>query len=80
MIQGRDTEYQAVYKLKGKPLNTYSKDLVKINANKELKDLITILGCGIGPTFDISKLRFHKIILSSDSDIDGEKYQSENPN
>lgn len=69
--QGRNPETQAIYKLKGKPLNTFSRSLTSIQANKEFKDLINILGCGIGSNFDITKLRFHKIILACDSDVDG---------
>lgn len=68
---GRDKRYQAVFKLKGKILNTYGMDTTKIRSNKEVDDLISVLKCGIGKNFDINKLKFGKIIMACDSDPDG---------
>lgn len=63
--------YQAVYRLKGKVLNTVGIDNHKIRANKEIDDLISVLRCGIGRQFDIDKLKFNKVIAMCDSDADG---------
>lgn len=57
--------------LRGKVLNTEKNDLSKILANKEIRDIVTALGCGIGKDFDISKLRYDKIIIMTDGDVDG---------
>jgi len=62
---------QAILNLKGKPLNTFKKSLDKILENDEIKTIIAALGCGIGESFDIEKLRYKKIVILSDSDIDG---------
>ena len=69
--QGRDREHQAILPLRGKVLNTESVGLSKVSANKELSDLLTALGCGIGPACDPSKLRYEKVILLADADSDG---------
>lgn len=71
--EGRDKDYQAVYALKGKPLNTETSEMHTILKNKEIEDLIGILKCGYGDNFNSEKLRFGKIIILSDSDSDGEK-------
>lgn len=65
----RDT--QAIYSLRGVPLNSYGVRIDKVLANEELKALVKILGCNIGPRFDITKLRYNKIIIMADSDSDG---------
>lgn len=69
--QARDSKHQAVYALKGKVLNVEKADLVKISENQEIKDLINILGCNIGDDFDIKKLKYDKIIICTDADVDG---------
>src|SRR6476620_7218899 len=69
--QGRDRARQAILPLRGKVLNTESISLAKVLENKELSDLVTALGCGLGKTFDISKLRYGKVIILADADSDG---------
>ncbi len=69
--QGRDREHQAVLPLRGKVLNTESVILSKVLENKELADLVVALGCGIGKDFDITRLRYARIILLADADSDG---------
>ncbi len=69
--QGRDLKTQAIFPIRGKVLNTEELTLGKVVENKELADLVKVLGCGIGQNFDLKKLRYHKIILLMDADIDG---------
>ena len=69
--QGRDRARQAILPLRGKVLNTESASLAKVLENKELSDLVTALGCGLGKNFDISRLRYGKIIILADADSDG---------
>lgn len=69
--QARDRHTQAILPLRGKVLNTEGMSLSAILKNKEISDIVEALGCGIGSSFDISKLRYHKIILLMDADSDG---------
>jgi DNA gyrase subunit B len=69
--QGRDRRSQAVLPLGGKPINSQKYRIDRVLNNPELKDFITALGCGIGDTMDLNKLRYHKIVLMNDADIDG---------
>jgi DNA gyrase subunit B/topoisomerase-4 subunit B len=69
--QGRDRARQAILPLRGKVLNTESASLAKVLENKELSDLVTALGCGLGKNFDLAKLRYGKIIILADADSDG---------
>lgn len=69
--QARDPNLQAIMPLRGKVLNTTTKDLAKILENKEIRDIVTALGCGIGERFNIKNLRYDKIIIMSDADVDG---------
>jgi DNA gyrase subunit B/topoisomerase-4 subunit B len=69
--QGRDRSRQAILPLRGKVLNTESASLAKVLENKELSDLVTAIGCGLGKNFDITRLRYGKIIILADADSDG---------
>ncbi|MGZ5474646.1 MAG: DNA gyrase/topoisomerase IV subunit B [Thermoanaerobaculia bacterium] len=69
--QGRDRTRQAILPLRGKVLNTESASLAKVLENKELTDLVTALGCGLGKNFDLARLRYGKIIILADADSDG---------
>lgn len=68
--QARDSRFQAVYALKGKIINAEKSEMGKILENQEVKDLISIIGTGIQEEFDISKLKFGKIIIGCDADVD----------
>ena len=69
--QARDRETQAVLPLRGKILNVASASADKLRQNQELKDLIEALGCGAGERFDIGRLRYGRIVIMTDADVDG---------
>jgi DNA gyrase subunit B len=69
--QGRFSEFQAVLKLKGKPLNVAKADLKSIVENEEIRTIINVLGTGTRDVFDLSRLKFHRVIIATDADVDG---------
>ena len=69
--QGRDRRTQAILPLRGKVLNAEQANAAKVTGNRELSDIVSALGCGVGADFDIEKLRYGKIFLLMDADADG---------
>jgi DNA gyrase subunit B len=69
--QGRDRAKQAILPLRGKVMNTEGMTLAKVLENKELADLVTALGCGLGKNFEIGRLRYGRVIILADADSDG---------
>ncbi len=69
--QGRDRRFQAILPIRGKPLNVEKKRIDQVLANEEFRSIITALGTGIGEDFDLSTLKYHKVIILSDADQDG---------
>ena len=69
--QARDRQFQAILPLRGKVLNTEQASTTKVLTNKELSDVVSVLGCGAGSTLRLEKLRYHKVCLLMDADADG---------
>jgi topoisomerase-4 subunit B len=69
--QARDRETQAVLPLRGKILNVASASQEKLRQNQELKDLIEALGCGVGERFELGRLRYGRVVIMTDADVDG---------
>ncbi|HTG53412.1 MAG TPA: DNA topoisomerase (ATP-hydrolyzing) subunit B [Gemmatimonadaceae bacterium] len=69
--QGRDRRTQAILPLRGKVLNAEQANAAKVTGNRELSDIVSALGCGVGADFDIEKLRYGKVFLLMDADADG---------
>jgi DNA gyrase subunit B len=69
--QGRFADFQAILKLRGKPLNVAKADLKRVVENEEIRTIISVLGCGTRASFDIARLKFGRIVILTDADVDG---------
>lgn len=74
--QARDRKYQAILPIKGKILNTEKSNLHKILSNEEIKSIVAAIGCNIDKNFNINDIRYHKIIIMTDADVDGSHIQT----
>ncbi|MBA2642355.1 MAG: DNA topoisomerase (ATP-hydrolyzing) subunit B [Actinobacteria bacterium] len=70
-VDGRDRSYQAILPLRGKVINAEKNRINKVLSNEEIQSIVTAIGTGIGDEFDITKLRYHRVIVMTDADVDG---------
>jgi len=70
-VDGRDRTYQAILPLRGKVINAEKNRINKVLSNEEIQAIVTAIGTGIGEEFDLSKLRYHRVIVMTDADVDG---------
>ena len=73
--QGRDSRVQAILPIRGKILNVEKARLDKVLANTEVQSIISALGTGVHEEFDVDKLRYHKVVLMADADVDGHRIE-----